>query len=131
MKIILLSLTILFFTACSSSAVSKETGSSGYRNGEIVSQNEKKVVWHENTKTFLTPIEFWHAYAKENGGLTWGQSRNYPNYDDVKEFDLFMVELDSGVCLMEFYHSRWRRANDVRRWDIGFSDISACSDVFN
>tara|TARA_B100001063_G_scaffold218143_1_gene221279 strand:+ start:986 stop:1114 length:129 start_codon:yes stop_codon:yes gene_type:complete len=42
-----------------------------------------------------------------------------------------MVEVDSGICLMEFYHDRWRRANDVRRWDDKFNQYSACKDVFN
>ncbi|WP_315980401.1 hypothetical protein [Aliamphritea spongicola] len=51
-------------------------------------------------------------------------------YDDVRELDVFMVELDSGVCLMQFYHQRWRRANDVRRWSPEFNSLAGCPDVF-
>jgi hypothetical protein len=49
----------------------------------------------------------------------------------VKEFDIFLVELPSGTCLMVFYHFRWRRVNDVWRWYYGFNDYSACPVVFD
>ncbi|MEM7020091.1 MAG: hypothetical protein AAF512_22465, partial [Pseudomonadota bacterium] len=60
----------------------------------------------------------------------WGQGTEYPSYKDVSEFDTFIVELDSGACLMEFFHSRWRRAQDVRRWDEKFNAYGGCPDVF-
>lgn len=100
-------------------------------NGEVQMKNGMEKAWHEKSQQWLGLEAFWRTYAKENGGLTWGQGRNYPNYSDVKEYDLFMVELDSGLCLMEFYHERWRRANDVRRWDDKFNEFSACPVVFN
>lgn len=59
---------------------------------------------------------FWQRYIVSKGGLTWGRSSEYPDYDKVKEGDTFMVELKQGPCLMEFFHGRWRRANDVWRW---------------
>lgn len=31
---------------------------------------------------------------------------------------------------MEFFHNRWRRANDVRRWDPLFNEHGGCPDVF-
>ena len=59
------------------------------------------------------------------------ESSVYLDYHLVKEFDIFLVELPSGTCLMVFYHFRWRRVNDVWRWDYGFNDYSACPVVFD
>lgn len=79
-----------------------------------------------------TDVEsFWLRYAQRNGGLTWRISTSYPPYDDVEENDTLLIELDQGRCLMEFYHSRWRRANDVRRWDDAFNAYGACPYVFD
>jgi len=99
--------------------------------GQIVSKNGVEQAWNDKQKKFVSLEKFWRDYAKENGGLTWGQSKTYPPYNDVKEFDLFMVEIDGHICLMEFFHDRWRRANDVRRWDDKFNEFSACSRVFD
>ncbi len=74
---------------------------------------------------------FWLKYAESKGGLTWGQSTIYPEYNQVNEGDTFMVELDQGLCLMEFFHNRWRRANDVRRWDDSHNAHGGCPFVFN
>jgi hypothetical protein len=74
--------------------------------------------------------EFWQTYIDSKKGLTWEQSTQYPEYDRVREGDLFMVELEQGICLMEFFHGRWRRANDVWRWDESFNEYSACPYVF-
>jgi len=88
------------------------------------------VVWHNANQQWVEPEKFWLAYAKERGGLTWGQRTSYPPYNQVKEFDTVLIQLDNGHCLMEFFHSRWRRANDVRRWGTGFNLYSACPFVF-
>lgn len=103
---------------------------SAAQNGEVSIQNGKQVAWSEKDNKWLDLEAFWRSYAEQNGGLTWGQSKNYPPYNDVKEYDLFMVEVESGLCLMEFYHTRWRRANDVRRWDDKFNEYAGCADVF-
>jgi hypothetical protein len=87
-------------------------------------------VWSTEKSNWITPEQFWQNFTANNGGLTWQKSREYPPYDQVKEHDTFMVELDSGICLMEFFHSRWRRANDVQRWDDKFNSHSACENVF-
>ena len=100
-------------------------------NGEVSIQNEKQVAWNEESKQWLSLEEFWRDYAAKNGGLTWGQSKTYPPYNDVNEYDLFMVEVKSGLCLMEFFHTRWRRANDVRRWDDKFNEYAGCKKVFD
>jgi hypothetical protein len=102
-----------------------------YTHGEVVVKDNRQMAWDEVGKEFLSLEDFWMSYVKRNGGLTWGQSINYPQYDKVKEFDLFMVRIDDKICLMEFFHDRWRRANDVRRWDDAFNEYSACPIVFN
>ncbi len=83
------------------------------------------------TAAWGTPEAFWIGYAESKGGLTWGQGTVYPPYKEVKEFDTFMVEVDEGICLMEFFHSRWRRANDVRRWHPDFNMVGGCPWVFD
>lgn len=86
----------------------------------------------------ITPFEigsdieaFWLEYAQANGGITWGRSAQYPEYDKVQEGDTFMVELSQGPCLMEFFHQRWRRANDVRRWHPSINEYGGCPYVFD
>lgn len=74
---------------------------------------------------------FWLSYVESKGGLTWGRSAEYPIYNQVKEGDTFMVEVAQGPCLMEFFHSRWRRANDVRRWDDSINQYGGCPYVFD
>lgn len=74
---------------------------------------------------------FWLAYADSTGGLTWAKSSSYPEYAKVKEGDTLLIEMQQGVCLMEFFHSRWRRANDVRRWHQSINDYGACPYVFD
>ncbi|MCX7552272.1 hypothetical protein OS175_00150 [Marinicella sp. S1101] len=83
--------------------------------------------WQPNTDVEV----FWMAYTQSKGGLTWGRSAQYPEYNLVKEGDTFMVELSQGPCLMEFFHSRWRRANDVRRWDDSINEYGGCPFVFD
>jgi len=74
---------------------------------------------------------FWHQYVDSKGGLTWGTSKTYPEYQQVKEGDTILIVLDQGPCLMEFFHSRWRRANDVRRWDESINAYGGCPYVFD
>ena len=74
---------------------------------------------------------FWLNYAKSKGGLTWGKSTSYPEYEKVKEGDTILIQLNQGPCLMEFFHSRWRRANDVKRWDDSINEYGGCPYVFN
>ena len=74
---------------------------------------------------------FWLDYANSKGGLTWGASTVYPEYKKVKEGDTLLIQLEQGPCLMEFFHSRWRRANDVRRWDELINAYGGCPYVFD
>jgi len=100
-------------------------------NGQVKKNDSQKLVsWDENSKRWISLDQFWKNYVKENQSHHWGTSRDYPQYSLVSEFDTFLVQVKSGTCLMEFYHSRWRRANDVRRWDDEFNNYSGCAKVF-
>lgn len=101
----------------------------GERDGQFISGNPDQV-WDANQSEWVSPVNFWHSYAQRSGGITWGQTSEYPEYNQVKEHDTLLIEVDSGLCLMEFFHSRWRRANDVRRWDPQFNEYAGCPDVF-
>ena len=112
----------LFFFAMLSLGASAAPDHGSFENGEV---------YDETVSAYVTPMEFWRNYAAANGGLTWGESDQYPNYDDVNEFDLFLVQTAQGPCLMEFFHSRWRRAQDVRRWNPEFNTVLGCPYVFD
>ena len=100
-------------------------------NGQIfVPANGNWKAWDAKAGKWISPDKFWQNYADSKGGLTWGRSKDYPPYKEVKEHDNLLIELERGTCLMEFFHTRWRRANDVRRWDDRFNQYSACAAVF-
>lgn len=119
-------LALLLFASLLSNATlaAPENGQSRTQSGlEVYSQQQQ---------AWLKPEAFWLDYAKANPrGKYWGQSQTYPEYERVNEFDTFMVETEQGLCLMEFFHSRWRRANDVRRWNDELNAHAGCPHVFN
>jgi hypothetical protein len=92
--------------------------------------NNVAEVWNAGAGDWTDIETFWSRYAKRTGGLTWGPSEQYPPYTDVEEYDTLLIELPQGVCLMQFFHSRWRRANDVQRWDDAFNLYGGCPYVF-
>lgn len=97
-------------------------------SGEASSASSgQRIVWTDGMDVEL----FWQAYAESNGGLTWGASTAYPKYEEVKEGDTLLIKVEQGPCLMEFYHSRWRRANDVRRWADSMNGYGGCENVFD
>jgi len=87
--------------------------------------------WDKDTAQWIDIERFWMLYAERQGGLTWERGADYPDFAKVKEGDTFLVEVPQGACLMEFFHERWRRANDVRRWDDAFNDYAGCPHVFD
>lgn len=102
------------------------------KNGTVRESADGAVAaWSLAEKTWVDLETFWIWYADSRGGLTWGRRTDYPRYSEVKEFDTMIIELDRGPCLMEFFHTRWRRANDVRRWDPAFNDYAGCPYVFD
>lgn len=115
---------LLISLAATSAQAAPEDGQSRQQSG--------LKVYSQAQQTWLTPEGFWRDYAKANPkGKYWGQSSSYPEYDQVGEHDTFMVKTPQGVCLMEFFHSRWRRANDVKRWNDDLNAYSGCPYVFN
>jgi hypothetical protein len=103
-----------------------------HRNGEVrTAAGGSFEAWDAQGGQWLAPVAFWNSYASRSGGLTWGPGADYPQYSKVSEHDTFMVQLKQGPCLMEFFHSRWRRANAVRRWDPVFDEFGGCPHVFD
>lgn len=100
-----------------------------FRHGDIRPQ-KPGLAWDEDVGTWISIDQFWANYAQAGGGITWGRASQYPEYQKVGEHDTFMVQLPAGPCLMEFFHKRWRRANDVRRWDPLFNEYGGCATVF-
>ena len=90
----------------------------------------KLQVWNANNNEWNGIELFWNNFTKINRAKSWGQSDKYPKYEEVKEFDTLVIELEQGNCLMQFYHSRWRRANDVQRWNDIFNEYGGCPYVF-
>ena len=89
--------------------------------------NQQLIVWTQGADIQA----FWAKYAASKGGLTWGKTDTYPPYEQVKEGDTLLIQLEQGDCLMEFYHSRWRRANDVWRWSETMNSFGGCPYVFD
>jgi ABC-type phosphate/phosphonate transport system substrate-binding protein len=100
-------------------------------HGEVSTQNGTVLAWDKDSKSWTSIEEFWRTYALKNGGLTWKDNSTFPPYEKLQEFDLFMAKNEQGICLLEFFHTRWRRANDVRRWDDKFNEYSACPTILN
>lgn len=100
-------------------------------HGDMQGKGESTQIWDQTVQAWVSVEMFWLTYAETRGGLTWGQGQQYPDYDQVNERDTFLVELQQGSCLMEFFHSRWRRANDVRRWNEQLNQYGGCPYVFD
>ncbi len=100
-------------------------------NGQIFESATGIEVWDEAKQVWAAPEEFWLNFAAAGSGRFWGRSSDYPPYREVSEHDTLLVELEQGSCLMYFFHSRWRRAQDVRRWDPTFNEILGCPYVFD
>lgn len=109
-----------FIFSISLSAISSDEGTNK------ASSKADNVIWAQGTDI----EKFWRNYALSKGGLTWGESTTYPEYNKVEEGDTLLIQLKQGPCLMEFFHSRWRRANDVRRWDDSVNLYGGCPYVF-
>ncbi len=103
----------------------------GPTNGSIVKSDGGVDVWNSRTGEWLTPEEFWLDYATHSEGKFWGRSSEYPPYDEVNEHDTLLIEVQGGSCLMYIFHSRWRRAQDVRRWNPGLNELLGCPRVFD
>ena len=87
--------------------------------------------WDAVNAEWVSVELFWRRYADRRGGLTWGSRTEYPPYAKVREFDTMIINVPSGACMMEFFHSRWRRANNVRRCHVKFDEYGGCPYVFD
>ena len=101
-------------------------------DGQLSERAGRVLAWSADRSDWIAPEAFWLDYARANTlGKFWGRRADYPAYKEVSEHDTLLIELDAGPCLMYFYHERWRRAQDVRRWDPGFNDLLGCPHVFD
>ena len=124
--------TIAFVVVCSLICACAFGQAENITNGKVRRIAESGLeAWDANNTEWIALETFWERYADRRGGLTWGRRTDYPPYDQVDELDTMIIELDSGPCLMEFFHTRWRRANDVRRWDPAFNEYAGCPNVFD
>ena len=100
-------------------------------NGQVYVDQQGPMAWNSATGAWLPLEEFWLEFADENEGEFWGRTGDYPPYGDVSERDALLIELEQGSCLMYFWHSRWRRAQDVWRWDEQQNTLLGCPHVFD
>ena len=122
-------LTLLLIGVAATAAVADDHGA---RDGQVrAGADGAWQAFSEQRGEWVSPEIFWLEYAESKDGLTWGRGSEYPEYAQVKEYDLFLVDTAQGPCLMEFFHERWRRANDVRRWDEAFNEVLGCPYVFD
>ncbi|MFK8068834.1 MAG: hypothetical protein AB8D52_11355 [Gammaproteobacteria bacterium] len=119
MRSIITFIFLIFITPLNSCAMEERQ--------EQITTEKGELTWEPGINVEL----FWMNYANSKGGLTWGKSASYPKYKKVKEGDSFIIQLKEGPCLMEFFHARWRRANDVRRWDESINAYGGCPYVFD
>ena len=99
-------------------------------DGQVRVAEGIRQAWDAPGQRWLDLEVFWHEFADRHGGLKWGPTEIWPPYEQLSERDLMIVIVDQRPCLMEFWHGRWRRANDVRRWDDAFNEFGGCPFVF-
>ena len=127
-----LSIYMVLFLGLMSSSVSALQDSQETPDGQIFQNvDETMIVWDASKKKWMKIEDFWKSFSLRNGGKDWGEGRQFPNYSEVNEADTFVYVTDKGKCLMEFFHERWRRAQDVERWDERFNQYSGCPYVFD
>jgi hypothetical protein len=123
MKVLMFSVLFFLSFTCFSQVV---------KNGDLKNNVAGNlIIWSTVANSWVDIETFWMEYAKQNGGFAWGKSDQYPEYSKVKEQDTLLIETKKGVCLMEFFHQRWRRANDVMRWNDGLNEYAGCPYVFD
>lgn len=100
-------------------------------NGQLYyADSDSPLAWSSNSNQWLALDDFWKEYAEASSGKYWGERGDYPRYADVNEHDTVLITGEEGSCLMYFFHTRWRRAQDVRRWDPAQNDALGCPFVF-
>lgn len=121
-------LTLFFLAIAAAPALAQEPGG---RDGEVrAAADGEFVAWDAERGEWLAPVAFWQSFAARGRGKAWPSGTDYPPYRSVSEHDTFLVQTEAGPCLMYFFHTRWRRANDVWRWDAAFNRYGGCPTVF-
>ena len=120
--------SVVFTSVLSLAVKGQEAG--GF-DGEVRFPAEKAEIWQAETRRWLDAESWWLEFASGHRGKFWGKSAEYPPYAQVNEHDTFLVVTEQGACLMYFFHERWRRAQDVRRWDPRMNEILGCPHVFD
>jgi hypothetical protein len=100
-------------------------------DGQLYRGDGEIQAWSASDQQWLSVEAFWLAFTETNDGRFLGRSADYPPYGDLTERDALLVELEQGSCLMYFWHGRWRRAQDVWRWDDAFNEQLGCPYVFD
>ena len=113
-------------------ACASETRPPGERDGQVLVLAEGEfIAWDARSKQWLSPEAVWHSFAERRRGKIWPSGDRFPPYRRVREHDTFLLQLETGPCLMYFFHTRWRRANDVWRWGPEFNGYGGCPNVFD
>ena len=107
------------------------TQEGGNRDGEVRQSSEALQAWDSESGHWVSLESFWESFAGRGPGKRWPDGAVYPPYQQVSEHDTFLVRSEKGVCLMYFFHTRWRRANDVWRWSDEFNNYGGCPYVFD
>ena len=112
--------------------VAAQTLEPGSRDGEIrIGGDAGFLAWDAEGEAWRSPEAFWQAFADRRRGKAWPTSDRFPPYNDVNEHDTILLQVEQGPCLMYFFHTRWRRANDVWRWGKEFNEYGGCPHVFD
>ena len=104
------------------------------QHASISGAGEQLVIWdaqEADAGRWVDARTFWLNAASRARGKFWGETSDYPAYRDVKEHDTLLIQTTQGQCLMYFFHSRWRRAQDVQRWNPELNRIGGCPFVFD
>lgn len=88
------------------------------------------VVYDAAEKRWLHPDRFLANRLKRNGPNTWPTSREFPEYDQVKELDTFTALTSKGPCDMVFFHERWRLQANVWVWGEEMQSYQGCAVIF-
>lgn len=125
MKYILLLLTpLLLVSACSPELEAEREDSQDAL--EMVDDNVVGDVW-----TFFQDQK--QILLSRHGGTDYGElsADQYPTFASVKEWDFLTEQLEDGsMCVMVFYHQRWRRLPDVLGLSEELRNYEGCGKVF-
>lgn len=122
MKTIVLTAFIYLFTSVALAMPAK---------GQLDDTGDMLMVWHTESNAWLSAEDYFAAEIKRLNGPTYGQTNQYPPYDEVKEWETLIDVLPDGrTCPMVFFHQRWRRLPDVLALDEKLRNFGGCRDVF-